>query len=253
MLSQANSRPDTQPIMRELVGPEAWKRTELRQQDWRVVLDAAAQAEVVKVIETLRQQPVPLLALRPDSFDMPACRSAMGRVSQIIKRGVRFALVERLPIDALSEDEAKSIYWMLSSMVARPVAQKLDGTMIYDVTDTGKKPLPGSGVRQEQRRSAVSQRQRLQQPDARDRRALVHPQGCRWRPELGDETLRQRTMRCGSASPKSWHGFISHSGSTASASTVPTRSLCSRPRSSSTTAAVCAPGSASIRSATAMR
>src|ERR1700685_209360 len=32
-------------------------------------------------------------------------------------------------------------------MVARPVAQKLDGTMIYDVHDTGARALPGSGIR----------------------------------------------------------------------------------------------------------
>jgi alpha-ketoglutarate-dependent taurine dioxygenase len=32
-------------------------------------------------------------------------------------------------------------------MVARPVAQKLDGTMIYDVHDTGQQALPGSGIR----------------------------------------------------------------------------------------------------------
>jgi hypothetical protein len=147
MLSEVQSPSDTQPITRELMGPEAWKRAELREQDWRVVFDAAAQAEILEVAATLRQQPVPLLALRPDSFDMPACRAAMARVSQILKRGVRFALAERLPVEKLSEEEARCIYWMLSSMVARPVAQKLDGTMIYDVTDTGKKPLPGSGLR----------------------------------------------------------------------------------------------------------
>ena len=32
-------------------------------------------------------------------------------------------------------------------MIARPVAQKLDGTLIYDVLDTGQQALPGSGVR----------------------------------------------------------------------------------------------------------
>src|SRR5712675_3728062 len=31
--------------------------------------------------------------------------------------------------------------------ISRPVAQKLDGTLIYDVLDTGQEALPGSGVR----------------------------------------------------------------------------------------------------------
>ena len=47
----------------------------------------------------------------------------------------------------LSLDEAKALYWLLAAMLARPVAQKLDGTMIYDVHDTGQQALPGSGVR----------------------------------------------------------------------------------------------------------
>src|SRR4029077_3325840 len=58
-----------------------------------------------------------------------------------------FAVVDRLPLDELGPEEAKTIYWLLGSMVARPVAQKLDGTMIYDVHDTGQEALPGSGVR----------------------------------------------------------------------------------------------------------
>jgi len=134
-------------IDRVLTGREAWRAADLTPADWRVVLEPAALDEIGVVVATLRRQAVPLLALRPDDFTMPACRTAMARVSAILRDGVRFALLERLPIDALSLDEARTIYWILSSMIARPVAQKLDGTMIYDVHDTGQKPLPGSGVR----------------------------------------------------------------------------------------------------------
>ncbi|RTL72948.1 MAG: hypothetical protein EKK41_02050 [Hyphomicrobiales bacterium] len=135
------------PITQTIVGKDAWVRADLKESDWRVVLPPEALREVREVVASLREQPVPLLALRPDSYDMPACRSAMQKVSAIVNTGVKFALVERLPVEEMSEDEAKAVYWMLASMIARPVAQKLDGTMIYDVTDTGKKPLPGSGVR----------------------------------------------------------------------------------------------------------
>ena len=37
------------------------------------------------------------------------------------------------------------MWWLLASLVARPVAQKWDGTSIYDVTDLGRPP--GNGVR----------------------------------------------------------------------------------------------------------
>jgi len=58
-----------------------------------------------------------------------------------------FAIVDRLPMAEVDTGEATAIYWILSSMISRPVAQKLDGTLIYDVLDTGQQALPGSGVR----------------------------------------------------------------------------------------------------------
>lgn len=132
---------------RPITGREAWIRNDIHDSDYKVVLSAAAQGELLNAARTLRQQPVPMLALRADSFAMPACRAAMEEVRTILTDGIRFALLQGLPIDQLSLDEAKAFYWILSSMLARPVAQKLDGTIVYDVHDTGQKALPGSGIR----------------------------------------------------------------------------------------------------------
>jgi hypothetical protein len=95
----------------------------------------------------LRAYPLPTIVLDPNDYKMPACRRAMARARAILASGVRFAIVDRLPLAAMTKDEAVRIYWLLSRMVARPVAQKLDGTLIYDVLDTGQEALPGSGVR----------------------------------------------------------------------------------------------------------
>ena len=130
-----------------LTGRQAWTRADVRDGDYRITLSETARRELLDATSVLRRQPVPMLALRADSFAMPACRAAMEKVRAILTDGVRFALLDRLPIEQLSLDEAKALYWILSSMLARPVAQKLDGTIVYDVHDTGKQALPGSGVR----------------------------------------------------------------------------------------------------------
>ena len=130
-----------------ITGRHAWTRADIHDGDYRVVLSEAARRELLEAAATLRRQPVPLLALRADSLALPACRAAMGEVRAILTNGPRFALLDRLPIEQLSLDEAKALYWILSSMLARPVAQKLDGTIVYDVHDTGRQALPGSGVR----------------------------------------------------------------------------------------------------------
>ena len=69
----------------------------------------------------------------------------MQQAREELEEGVGFVLIDRLPMDRWSREQAKAAYWLLCSMVERPVAQKWDGTMIYDVRDTGKKP--GNGVR----------------------------------------------------------------------------------------------------------
>jgi hypothetical protein len=134
-------------IQQTIEGASAWRRGDIRTEDYRVVLDGPCLDEIRRVADEIRNHPLPTILRTPADFDMTNCHAAMAEVRRILKQGVRFAVVDRLPLDELSKDEAQCIYWLLSSMVARPVAQKLDGTMIYDVHDTGAQALPGSGIR----------------------------------------------------------------------------------------------------------
>jgi alpha-ketoglutarate-dependent taurine dioxygenase len=134
-------------IKHQIAGPSAWRRDDIVAADYRVVLSAACLDEIRRLADEIRAFPLPAILRRPEEYELPHCRAAMAEVRRILKEGVRFAVVDRLPLDELSTEAATAIYWLLSSMVARPVAQKLDGTMIYDVHDTGQEALPGSGIR----------------------------------------------------------------------------------------------------------
>jgi alpha-ketoglutarate-dependent taurine dioxygenase len=127
--------------------PGAWRRSDVDAEDFRVTLSAACLDEIARAVDTLRANKLPTLLLDPTEFDLTQCRAAMAQVRHILDHGVRFALVDRLPLEAMSLDDSKAIYWLLASLVARPVAQKIDGTMIYDVHDTGATARPGSGIR----------------------------------------------------------------------------------------------------------
>src|SRR6201997_1038307 len=127
--------------------PSAWVGCNVQPEDFRVELSAACHDEIRRTVDEIRAFPLPTIVLRPEDFAMPACREQMARVRHILDRGVRFAIVDRLSVAEMDAGEATAIYWLLSSMISRPVAQKLDGTLIYDVLDTGQEALPGSGVR----------------------------------------------------------------------------------------------------------
>ncbi|HWB49184.1 MAG TPA: TauD/TfdA family dioxygenase [Stellaceae bacterium] len=134
-------------IEHRIDGASAWKRADIGDGDFRVRLDEACLDEIRRVVGEIRAHPLPAILRSPADFDMTNCHAAMAEVRRILRHGVRFAVVDRLPVEELSKSEAEAVYWLLASMVARPVAQKLDGTMIYDVHDTGRQALPGSGIR----------------------------------------------------------------------------------------------------------
>jgi len=141
------SEAPTAMLNRAIEGPSAWQRHEVREEDYRIALSSDCLDEIGRVAAMIRRFPLPTIVLDPADFPLPACRAAMARVRHILDRGVRFAVVDRLPLDRIDAAEAVAIYWLLASLVARPVAQKLDGTLIYDVLDTGQEALPGSGIR----------------------------------------------------------------------------------------------------------
>jgi len=129
----------------EIAGPAAWTGAAVSPHHGRFTLSAECRAELAAAAETLRANPLPVPALRPGDFELPHCRDAAARIRALLDGGSGFAIVERLPVERLGRDLAASLFWLVASLIARPVAQKWDGTMVYDVRDLGRPP--GNGVR----------------------------------------------------------------------------------------------------------
>jgi alpha-ketoglutarate-dependent taurine dioxygenase len=129
----------------EFAGRGAWRGETLDVEEGILRLDKACLHEIDAVVADVRANPLPTLMMTPDLFDLPACRALMAAANTEIREGLGFVIIDRLPMERYSRDEAVMLYWLLSSMIARPVAQSWDGKMIYDVRDKGKPP--GNGVR----------------------------------------------------------------------------------------------------------
>lgn len=137
------------PVMFEhrLEGKKAWTAADIRDADWIFELPAPVLSELRTMVDQMRQDPLPMLMQSPQLYTLPETTRLMRRIKGVLDDGVGFALLDRLPIEEMTHDEAKMVYWVMGSLVARPVAQKWNGTMLMDVQDSGYKPLPGSGVR----------------------------------------------------------------------------------------------------------
>ena len=132
-------------LSHDIDGPQAWVGSELADDAGLIALDDACRDELLELAELLAANPLPVLSLRPDDFGLDNCRALMARVRRQLDTGLGFAIIDRLPLERLEEKAATALYWLLASMLARPVAQSWDGKMLYDVRDTGKQP--GNGVR----------------------------------------------------------------------------------------------------------
>ena len=117
----------------------AWRRADVSDSDWLIPVPEQCLAEIDAVIRELRDNPIPTLALSADDYALPACRTLLAGVKNTLDHGVGFAVLDRFSVDAYDKAELLTIYWLLSQMVARPVAQAFKGTLLYDVHDTGQK------------------------------------------------------------------------------------------------------------------
>ena len=241
-------------IDQPIEGASAWRRADIKSENYRVVLSPACLDEIRRAADDIRAHPLPTILRSPADFDLTNCHAAMAEVRHILTTGVRFAVVDRLPLDELGDEEAQAIYWLLSSMVARPVAQKLDGTMIYNVWDTGKQALPGSGVRPDSTnieiRFHIDNAYNTTPPEFVGLLCLRTAKSGGVSRVLSFHTVYNRLLR---RAPRAAAAALpARSGSTASASSSPASRRPSSPRCSKA-ARSCAPGSASTRSIRATR
>ena len=129
----------------EVTDTRAWQRHTVSPEDWLIPLPAACIAELDEVVGFLRTHPQPILHLTPAAFSLTACATVMAQVRDKLQHQTGLAVVDRVPVERYSVAENKAIGWLLARLLGQVVAQKWDGTVLYDVKDVGK-PL-GYGVR----------------------------------------------------------------------------------------------------------
>jgi alpha-ketoglutarate-dependent taurine dioxygenase len=124
---------------------KAWRRESISPGDWLIPLPAACVAELDAVAAAVRATSRPVDALRPEDFSLRACAALMAAVRAKLETDTGLAVVDRLPVERYGHAENVAIGWLLAAMLGQVVAQKADGTRLYDVKDFGQ--ALGYGVR----------------------------------------------------------------------------------------------------------
>src|SRR5689334_14939270 len=93
--------------------PRAWQGPTLARDRYLMPIPAPVLAELDAALAELRRAPVPTLLLQPEHFALAASARFMEEVRRSLEDGPGFVLLDRLPVDAMSRDEAIALYWIL--------------------------------------------------------------------------------------------------------------------------------------------
>jgi alpha-ketoglutarate-dependent taurine dioxygenase len=124
---------------------KSWTRDSIAPDGWLIPLPAECVAELDEVAATVRATPRPVDTLDPADFSLRACTAVMASVRAKLETDTGLAVVDRFPVERYNHAENLAIGWLLAAMLGQVVAQKTNGTRLYDVKDSGQ--VLGYGVR----------------------------------------------------------------------------------------------------------
>jgi alpha-ketoglutarate-dependent taurine dioxygenase len=124
---------------------KSWTRESIAPEGWLIPLPVDCVAELDAVAAAVRATPRPVDTLDPADFSLRACTAVMASVRAKLETDTGLAVVDRFPVERYSQAENLAIGWLLAAMLGQVVAQKANGTRLYDVKDSGQ--ALGYGVR----------------------------------------------------------------------------------------------------------
>lgn len=107
-------------------------------QAWYYPLSPRCLAALDETIRRLRQQPRPATALRAAQEPCAACAEELQSVRTALGSGRGFAIIQGPRRDRYSPEEMTVCYWLIGELLGRPIEQNVQGTLLYDVRDTGQ-------------------------------------------------------------------------------------------------------------------
>ena len=123
--------------------PQAWRKADLSETDWLLPIPSHCLAELEEVVDALRRDSLPTLLLEPGQFNLEGCARLMDETRLRLDEGCGVVVLDRLPMTAYDRGEVTDVFWLLGTLLARPVVQTIDGQIMVDITDTGIKKAIG--------------------------------------------------------------------------------------------------------------
>src|SRR4051812_15228978 len=117
--------------------PKAWTAATVDSpHHWHHRLDKDVLANLRAVV-AVQPGERPATDIRLNADQLEAWSESLAPALHDLEEGRGFVILDRLPLDRVSQREAIALYWLFGQLLGEPVAQNVQGTLLYDVRDTG--------------------------------------------------------------------------------------------------------------------
>ena len=125
-------------MIEEAAGPANWRGRDLQNSDsWIYCLDDAETAEVKQAVRRVIEQNTALKDMTTDDFSLPFLAPVLNNLRVELEEGVGLKLLRGFPIESLSTDHLRVMYWGIGLHVGTAVSQSNRNDYLGDVRNIG--------------------------------------------------------------------------------------------------------------------
>jgi hypothetical protein len=108
--------------------PSAWYEP-LPESGWEIV---------ERKLARFRRGDLPATAIEVSPTERAEAAAALAPIREALEAGRGFTIIDGVPLERYTPSEAHAVYWIVGQLLGVPVVQNVQGTLLYDVRDTGQ-------------------------------------------------------------------------------------------------------------------
>jgi hypothetical protein len=126
-------------LTQTITDARAWRSDTIDdRRTWYYPLSPRCLAALDETIHRLRQQSRPTTELCAAELPVADCAEEFRPVRSALENGRGFAIIQGPTCERYSPQEMQVCYWLVGQLLGRPAEQNVQGTLLYDVRDTGQ-------------------------------------------------------------------------------------------------------------------
>ena len=132
-------------LTNEIDDQRAWKAANIDAKDqWHYELTAECVTACESYADEVEAKGVGVADWQVVQEQRRICAHSLEPIKKELDAGRGFAILDRLPVERLSLLKAQAMYWLIGQGLGAPIVQNIQGTLLYDVRDTGQDVQQGA-------------------------------------------------------------------------------------------------------------